>query len=187
MKRLAKAGFAATIALGTFAAVNTTDLATNAEALEMNDKTVAHANDYYYEYNGHTGYQNDASFLLDEAFINGLSDNNFTLSGYEIDADPDAHFDSEYHEVAEVYDQTLQVNEDGVATQAELPVNKNSISVNDLESVYGEPVDNSYLDDDGNGMYFYFEDGNQISFSISDNSVNLAKVGAHDSEGAGNQ
>lgn len=187
MKRLAKAGLAGTIALGTFTAIDTTDLATDAEASEINDETSLQANDYYYDYNGHTGYQNDASFLLDEAFIKGLSDNNFTLNGYAVDADPDAYLDSEYHEIVEVYDQTLHINEDGTATQAELPVNEGTISTEDLESVYGEPVDNSYLDDEGNGMYYYFIDGQQISFSISDHSVNLAKMGAHDSEGAGDK
>lgn len=184
MKRLAKAGLAATFALGTFAAVNTTDLTTQAE--EVTEKDVKE-NDYYYEYEGHTGFQDDASFLLDEAFLKGLSDNNFTLNGYDVNADPDAYFDSEYHEIVEVYDQTLHINEDGAATQAEFPVNEGAISTEDLENVYGEPEDESYLDDEGNGMYFYFEDGSQISFSISDGEVNLAKVGAHDSKGAGDQ
>lgn len=186
MKRLAKAGLAATFALGTFAAVNTTDLGANAEATEITDADIK-VSDYYYEYYGHTGYQNDASFLLDEAFIKGLSDNNVTLNGYELDADPDAHFDSETREIVDAYDQTLHINEDGAATQAELPVNEGTISTEDLENAYGEPEDNSYLDDEGNGMYFYFEDDSQISFSISDGTVNLAKIGAHDSEGAGDQ
>lgn len=186
MKRLAKAGLAATLALGTFTAVNTTDLTTHAETEVMAEKDVKN-NEYYYEYNGDTGYQDDASFLLDEAFVKGLSDNNFTLNGYEVDADPDAHLDSEHHEIIEVYDQTLHVNESGKATQAEFPVNEGTISTDDLEDVYGEPAGNSYLDDEGNGMYFYFENGKQINFSISDGSVNLAKVGAHDSEGAGDR
>ena len=185
MKRLAKAGIAATFALGTFATVNTTDLATHAEAEEMTDDVKENA--YYYKYEGHTGYQNDPSFLLDKTFLKGLADNNFTLNGYEVDADPDAYFDSGYHEIVEVYDQTLHVNEHGVATQAELPVNEGTISTEDLEEVYGEPEDSSYLDNEGNGMYFYFEDDSQISFSISDGEVNLAKIGAHDSKGAGDQ
>lgn len=144
-------------------------------------------NDYYYEFNGDTGYQNDASFLVDEAFIKGLSDNNFTLNGYEIDAEPEAYFDSEYHEITEVYDQTLHVNEDGTATQAEIPVNEGTLSTADLEDAYGEPEESSYLDDEGNGMYFYFVDDSQINFSITDGEVNLAKVGAHDTEGAGDK
>src|SRR5699024_2413294 len=36
-------------------------------------------------------------------------------------------------------------------------------------------------------MYFYFEDDSQISFSITDGEVNFAKVGTHDSEGAGHK
>ena len=43
------------------------------------------------------------------------------------------------------------------------------------------------MDDEGSGMYFYFEDDSQISFSITDGEVNFAKVGTHDSEGAGDK
>lgn len=184
MKKLAKAALASTFALSTFTA---TGITTSAEAAEVSqsDGEISNAN---YSYNGHTGFNDDGAFILDQKFVDGLANNSFVLNGYNVDADPEAYFDSASKDIKTVYDQSLMVNEDGVAVQAELPINDGVVSVKNIESVYGQPVDNSYLDEEKNGMYFYFINGNQISFSISDGYVTLAKIGAHDSgTGGGSQ
>src|SRR5690625_6487697 len=85
MSRAVKVLFTVCVALFAFAGA--------AGVAEAAEDTTQQTDGPYYYYNGYTGYGDDGEFILDQAFINGIANNNFTLNGYPIDMSEQAYLD----------------------------------------------------------------------------------------------
>jgi len=152
--------------------------ALNVNGAEASEEQAEASTENYYYYNGHTGYNGDGAFIADQLFINGLADNNFTLNGYSVNADPDANTD--HSETLSVYDQTLYVNTDGEVYRADFPVNgtlDNLYStIANIEAVYGEPEKSTLWY--GDGEYYYYVGDAQITFTFEGGMVSYVQIGA---------
>ena len=107
-----------------------------------------------------------------------MADNNFTLNGYSVNADPDANTD--HSETLSVYDQTIYVNTDGEVYRADFPVNgtlDNLYStIANIEAVYGEPEKSTLWY--GDGEYYYYVGDAQITFTFEGGMVSYVQIGA---------
>lgn len=132
----------------------------------------------YYYYNGHTGYNQDGAFILEQLFINGLDNNNFTLNGYWINAHPDAN--DEHSHTQDVYDQTLYVNMNNEVYRASFPINNPAenpyATLASITSAYGEPNESTV--ENGDGEYQYIVGNGQITFTFDDGLVTHVHVGS---------
>ena len=151
--------------------------ALNVNGAEASEEQAEESAENYYYYNGHTGYNDDGKFILDQLFVNGLADNNFTLNGYPVNAHPDAN--TEHSETLSVYDQTLYVNTDGEVYRADFPINETIppyATIAEIEEAYGEPEKSTLWY--GDGAYYYFVGDAQITFTFETGVVNYVQIGA---------
>lgn len=163
-----------------FAVIFTLGMVTalNVNGAEASEEQAEASSENYYYYNGHTGYNGDGEFIVEQLFVNGLADNNFTLNGYSVNADPDAN--AEHSETLSVYDQTLYVNTDGEVYRADFPVNDATLppygTIANIEDVYGEPEESTLWY--GDGEYYYHVGDAQITFTFEGGMVNYVQIGA---------
>lgn len=178
--KLFKVLFTILAAVSLAAVLNSNSAEANAGSDHEGSKDVSEGP--YYYYNGPTGDSEDGAFILDQLFIDGLKNNNFTLNGYWVNAHPDAN--NEHSQTLEVYDQTLYVNTDDQVYLASFPID-NSIqgsnaTIANIEAAYGEPDESNLWY--GDGEYTYVFDDAKIVFTFDNGFATYAHVGAKEIE-----
>ncbi|HIW11677.1 MAG TPA: hypothetical protein H9891_00725 [Candidatus Salinicoccus stercoripullorum] len=168
MSRAVKVLFTVCVALFAFAGA--------AGVAEAAEDTTQQTDGPYYYYNGYTGYGDDGEFILDQAFINGIANNNFTLNGYPIDMSEQAYLDhGDDAVVTNVYDQHIHVVGEG-AVFADMPVNPGAVTEAEMLDVYGKP-DHSNYGEQGDNTHYYQMENVQITFNVNDGYVTSVSVG----------
>lgn len=172
--------FAVLVAVSLAAVLNSNSAEANAGSGHEESKDVSEGP--YYYYNGPTGNSEDGAFILDQVFIDGLKNNNFTLNGYWINAYPDAN--NEHSHTLEVYDQTLYVNTDNQVYLASFPIDNSSpdslATIANIEAAYGEPDESNLWY--GDGEYTYVFDNAEIVFTFEGGFATYAHVGTKEIE-----
>lgn len=174
---LCLAAFAFVVSLSTTLAAD--GFANNVEAAgEAGEKDTETGTEPWYDYQGHTGYNQDGSFIIDPLFVDAVAYQNFTINGYEIDGSEEAlneHGDD--YQTVDVYDQQILKYADGKALGVNFPINSGAVSEAQLFETYGEAENAAPSDSEEVAYYNYQIEDQRLQFIVRDGWVTEVRYG----------
>lgn len=173
LRRVLSSAGIAVVALMT-AGLATDGFGENVEAAEVVKigEDVEAVSEPWYNYAGHTGYNQDGAFILDPYFVNAVAYQNFTINGYTIDGSEETF--NEYADDfvnVEVYDQLIMKYADSEALGVNFPVNEGAVSKSELFDVYGETENAAPTKDGDKAFYNYQIEDQHIQFVVENGWV----------------
>ncbi|KYH14038.1 immunodominant staphylococcal antigen IsaB family protein [Staphylococcus kloosii] len=172
MNKTTKTIVATTVAFGTLFGVGT------ASGVSAQNNVAHAATTPYYTYHGYAG--NDASFLLNKQFIDGIKYNNVTFNGVKL-------AENQGSETLTKYDQDFSgVSKDQKKANAVGFKVKSKLTVQQLKTAYGSGLSEMQTSEKANDIYVYrpSQDGEAIMFQTDGNN-NIERVSIGYGLGAG--
>ncbi|WP_411843862.1 immunodominant staphylococcal antigen IsaB family protein [Salinicoccus sp. HZC-1] len=147
--------------------------------VQAQDMEMEQAQEPWYDYSGYTGLENSqGGFFLEQAFIDAVAYQNFTINGYTIDGSTEAKEEhGENHFMIEVYDQQILQGADGTNFAVSFPVQKGEVSTAELFEVYGETENTAPSDPDETAYYYYQIEDQNLQFITHDGWVTEVRYG----------
>ncbi|MBF7029880.1 immunodominant staphylococcal antigen IsaB family protein [Staphylococcus kloosii] len=158
MNKTTKTIVATTVAFGTLFGVGT------ASGVSAQNNVAHAATTPYYTYHGYAG--NDASFLLNKQFIDGVKYDNVTFNGVKITNVTGSQTFTKY-------DQTFTNGENNKSANLVKFKVKDQLTVKQLKDAYGSELEQGKLGDKSNTVYQYKpkSPGLFVSFNVNNNKV----------------